>query len=449
MKKILTLIVLLFGLVLVTGCLPSQDDPPNLDDFDAKINIDTNTQANLRILIPGGNLNETTMIESAIEGFNLIYPNINISLSYVSVNAYENTVRNQAAAGVLPDIIWTNTPDILFLIDKNLALPLNQYFELSEEADVFNLEETFHKEFIDMVTVNGNIYAIPRSADSVVTFYNKKLLSEAGVDLTRIQNGWTWETFLDIAREMRTYYDANGMNERYIIDANLTTWLSVNYPMLRSFGADVADAEGNIILDSPETIATLEAVRTLVTERLSVATGMTAGSSFEVGTSPFLFQSAAISLFAERRELKNNIDIVSFPLIGDSPKIGSGVAGYSINANTQYKDESWAFLNYLLSFEGQERMAEGGLKLPSIRKDLADFTTAEWGKGYENLNLGAYLYGPQYKLSIEFLNYFDPKYKPDLDLAIRDLFNNASNPDRTIRDALDIALRDIDDALSN
>lgn len=448
MKKIFKVLLVIVFIAWLSAC-DTNSYPTVEEEFDAQINLPTNTVADLKILIPGGNQNETTMIEKAIEGFNLIYPNIKISMSYLAVNSYENTVRNQALAGTLPDIVWTNSPDFYYLVDKNIALPLDQYFELSEEAGIFNLEEDFHKEFFDMGSLNGKKYVIPRSADSVVTFYNKAILTEAGVNLELIQNGWTWETFMTIAEQVRTYFDANGKSDRFILDANLQSWLSVNYPILRSFGADVATPDGELIIDSPETREAITMVRKLVTDRIIVGTGVTSGSSFEAGTSPFLFQSAAVSLFANRRALEGNIDIVSFPLIGDSPKIGSGIAGYTINSQTAYKNESWAFLNYLMSYDGQQNLALGGLNLPSIRKDLEDYTEANWGTGYTDFNLGAYLYGKDYKISIEFLQYFDPKYKSDLDLALKDLFNNAANIDKTIEESISTVVRDMNDALGN
>lgn len=448
MKNILKVLLVMVFIAWLSAC-QIDDVPPVIEDFDAHINLPTDTTAELRILIPGGNANETTMIEKAIEGFNLIYPNIKISMSYLAVNSFENTVRNQALAGTLPDIVWANSPDFYYLVSKNLALPLNKYIDLSEEAGIFNLEEDFHKEFFDIGSLKGSNYVIPRSADSVVTFYNKEILTAAGVDLELVKDGWTWDTFLGVAQQVRTYFDANGYSDRHILDANLNSWLSVNYPILRSYGADVSDDTGKITIDSPETTEALTMVRKLVTDRIIVGTGVTSASSFEAGTSAFLFQSAAVSLFANRRALEGNIDIVSFPLIGDSPKIGSGVAGYTINASTKYKDESWAFLNYLISYDGQQNLALGGLNLPSIRKDLIDYTVANWGAGYTDFNLGAYLYGTDYKITIEFLQYFDPKYKSDLDLALKDLFNNATNVDKTIEETIATAVRDIDDALSN
>ena len=137
-----------------------------------------------------------------------------------------------------------------------------------------------------------------------------------------------------------------------------------------------------------------------------VADNTTPGSSFETGTAPFLFQSASVSLFAERRELKGNMDIVSFPLImnHNTPKIGSGIAILKVGAATESemkeKTAAWKFLAKMLSKEGQNAMARGGLNLPSIRKDLQDYTSNDvaWGGKYKDLNLSAYTYGGEYKV---------------------------------------------------
>ena len=449
MKRFLQVIfVMALGLTIM-ACNNEEVTTTTTEAKEAVINLPTDTTAELRILIPGGNQNETDMINQAIEGFNLIYPNISISLSYLAVNSYESTIRNQALAGTLPDIVWSNSPDFYYLVSKDLALPLNEYIEKSEAADIFDVEDDFYVEFFNIGSLNNNYYVIPRSADSVVTFYNEKILTDAGVDLELLVNGWTWETFLDVCYDVREYFDNNGYSDRYVLDANLTSWLSVNYPILRSYGADVTDGTGELTIDSAETRAAIQMVRDLTEDRIIVGTGVTSGSSFEAGTSAFLFQSASVSLFAERRELKGNINIVSFPLIGENPKIGSGIAGYAINKASANKDAAWAFLNYMISVEGQQRMALGGLNLPSIRKDLADFTTANWGIGYTDFNLGAYLYGLEYKITVDFLQYYDAKYKSDLDLALKDLFNNAGNVNKTIEECITLVVRDIEDALAD
>ncbi|MDR0831864.1 MAG: extracellular solute-binding protein [Bacillales bacterium] len=437
-------VVLGLSVFLLSGCIPPP--PSSAIDNSEEVSysvptseeIDYNVVDTLSIMIPQGNSNETTMIDSAIVGFNDIYPNVTFEKKYLSHANYESTVRNQFIANTLPDIVWSNSPDFLFLVDKGIALPLNPYINNAIEQGEFDLERDFYTQFLDMGKKGANYYCIPRSQDSVVTFYNRDLIRKVGGDdlLAYIQNGWTWDDFLVVCDAVRKYQNNLNRFDYYAVDMNITGWLSVSYPILRSFGGEILNSEGELVIDSAETRQALNVVHEMVTKGYAVSSGQTSGSSFEVGTSAFLFQSAAVSLFSERAALKGKIDIVSFPRLGPTPKIGAGIAGYTINSKSTRKDLSWAFIQHLISYEGQQQMADGGLVLPSIRKDLTDPETANWLKGWDDFNMDAYLYGSEYKITAEFLSYVDTKYKSGLDLATNDLFNNVSNKDKDVEQSL-------------
>ncbi|MBR2969290.1 MAG: extracellular solute-binding protein [Clostridia bacterium] len=452
MKKLICLILALITAFAFTACNnKNKGDSTSTGDAPqtVNLNLDKNTEAEITILIPGGNSNEETMIDALIEDFALMYPRVKIDYNYVTVNSYDSQIRNLASTGTLDDIVWSNSPDFYYLVNKNLVYNLNPYIEASEKAGVFNLEEDFHSEFFDMGSIGGNLYCVPRSADSVVTFINTDIFEKAGVDMSLVKNGWTWDTFLSVCETIRQYFDSTGKGSSYVLDANLTSWLSVCYPMLCSYGADVIDENGNIIIDSAATKKCLEMVRYMVEKRYIVDSQEASGSSFEAGTSAMLFQSASFSLFAERMALKNKIDLVSFPLIteNNTPKIGCGIAGYCINKNTKYADVCWAFLNYMLSYDGQQKMANNGLNLASIRKDLADPTTANWGIKYPGINMSSYLYGSEYKLDTAFLSRLDPSMKPDFTTALKDMFNSACNATKDIDAAIDQCVEDMEYAL--
>lgn len=422
----------------------SGDGSTNVD-----INVDKNIEAEISILIPGGNKNEQTMIDCLIEDFTEEYPNVSISKSYVTISSYESTVRSLAAAGTLDDIIWSNSPDFYYLVSKGYVENLDPYIAASEEAGEFDVSEDFYEEFFESGSLNGNLYCVPRSADSVVTFLNTEILQAAGVDMTKVVNGWSWDDFLDVCAQVRTYMDGHGMSNCYVIDANLTSWLSVCYPLLVSYGADVLDENGKVVLDSEETRRCIEMVREMVKNRYICDSTVSSGSSFESGTSAMLFQSASVSLFANRMTLKGKMDVVSFPLVQDNstPKIGSGIAGYCIKKDSPNKALCYKFLTYMLSYEGQQRMGENGLNLASIRKDLSDYTVANWGKGFESLNLSAYLYGSEYKIDSKFLSRADVGAKSDITVALTDLFTNVCNPAKDLDTCLETALEDLEDAL--
>lgn len=474
MKKLFSILLAgVSALALIGGCAPrtgnstgggTSDSGSAAEDIN--VNLDPTISADLEIMVPGGNLNEQTMIDCLIDDFALLYPNVRISMSYVSVDNYVSAVSTQALAGNLPDIIWSNSPDFYDLLDANIICDLTPYIQANEkqetcytypdadgEASKFDYENDFFTEFFDMGSKDDKVYVIPRSCDSVVTFINTEILTAAGVDLdpatTVVKNGWTWDEFMDVCAKVRAYMDANGMSGDYVFDANLTSWLSVCYPLLISYGAEVIDEKGNNVIDSANTRACLEMVRELVTKRYINDSTVATTGSFENGRSAMLFQSASISLYAEKRALKGKVDLVSFPLVmeNNTPKIGAGVAGYAINAKSKNKEIAWAFLTYLLSYQGQQNMADNGLNLASIRKDLADPSAANWGLKYAELNLEAYTYGSEYKLSTDFFVRTKLSAKAGIQQALKQMFNSASNASKDIESVIKTAVADINDAM--
>ncbi len=459
---------------LFTACGGDKgDDTPSVDPDDITVNLDTNITADLEIMVPGGNINERTMINCLIDSFGEIFPNVSINMSYVSVDNYVSAVQQQQLAGTLPDIIWSNSPDFYDLVESKTFEDLTPYIQASQNAETvntylnaegvaskFDYENDFYTEYFDMGSANGKKYVVPRSCDTVVTFINKEILTKAGVDLnpetTKVKNGWTWNDFLDVCATVRSWMDNNKMSSNYVFDANLTSWLSVCYPMLLSYGGEVLTESGEIAIDSQATRNCLEMVSYLVENRYINDSTVTTTGSYDNGMSAMLFQSASVSLYADRKALKyldgtTKVDLVSFPLITDNnaPKIGAGIAGYAINAKSSQKELAWAFLQHLLSYSGQQEMALNGLNLASIRKDLSDHTTANWGKGYETLNLSAYTYGSEYKISTDFFTRTTLTAKLGLDQALRQMFLNASNAEKAkdIDDIITKTVRDMEYAM--
>lgn len=469
MKKFLTVLLAgLLSLAVLSGCDRTPSKPKPVDPDDITVNLDPNMEATIEIMVPGGNVNERMMIQCLIDDFADLFPNVTIEMSYVSVDNYVSAVGQQQLAGTLPDIVWSNSPDFYDLVESETFVDLTPYIKANEmqdkvntyigangEAGKYSFENDFYTEFYGMSSVGESCYVIPRSCDSVVTFINTDILSKAGVDLdpatTKVKNGWTWDDFMEVCAKVRTYMDNNGMRNDYVFDANLTSWLSVCYPMLLSYGAEVLNEKGEVAIDSAATRKCLDMVADLVSKRYIDDSTVATSGSFDNGKSAMLFQSASVSLYANRVALKGKVDLVSFPLIteNDTPKIGAGVAGYAINAASKNKELAWAFLTYLSSYAGQQKMALNGLNLASIRKDLSDYKNANWGKDYETLNLSAYTYGSEYKVSSDFFTRTKLSAKAGLQQAIKQMFNNACNAEKAkdMDAIISATVRDMKDAM--
>ena len=397
--------------------------------YEIDFNIPASTTAEISVLIPNNDY-EKGIMDAMTEGFRLQYPNITFDIKTFSLTSgsYNNTVTMQYNAGVLPDIVWCNSENFYFLMSGGYALNLDRFVEQAEAAGEFDYEQDFTDKFHGMGVFGESRYAIPRSADTVVCFYNKEILADAGVDTSIIKNGWTWNDFLTVCQQVRDYYDGQGDTSYFPIDSNLG-WEPVAYSVIRSFGGQVLNEQGEFALTQDTAGEVVDFVQNLVDRKFIPESGEQ-DSSFESGTGAMLFQSTSLDNYANRAIFQDDsgnpiFDIVSFPLInGQSSSIGMGYAGYALNshlddegADPMKLNLAAAFLSYMMSQDGQQRAAEGGLTLPSIRTDLSySNPDANWHKEYSSkFNLEAYTWGSDYKTAgLDFLGYTDPVFSSSL-----------------------------------
>ncbi len=385
------------------------DNTPPKQDYTIDFNLPVGTTASISVIVPD-NDTERKIMNALIAGFNEKYPNISVTMNFLTIDSYNATVSRQYEADVLADVVWCKSQNYYFLVSNGYALNLDLFTEQAEAAGKFNYEQDFNTEFRGMGLFGDVRYAVPRSIDSVLCFYNKEILSAAGVDMSVIQNGWTWDDMLTVCQKVRAYYDSKDQTTYFPLDSNLT-WESVAYPVIKSLGGEVLNEEGEFALTEEASQKIVAFVQNLVTKGY-IPTGSEQTSSFESGTGALLFQSTSIDNYQTRALLKDKFDVVSFPLInGEDSAIGMGFAGYALNSRLEGKQDKLnaaaAFLAYLMSFEGQQRVAdEGGLTLPSIRNDLStDNPDANWHKKYSSsFNVEAYTWGAEYKTREVFLD---------------------------------------------
>lgn len=415
MKKILKITFTLLIAVILTCTAAACGDKKSSsqENTDYKVNFKqsaTTLKGDLRVIIPD-NEPERKKLGAWVAGFNEKYPMVNISLDTLNISSYNSTIITQAQSEVLADIIWCNSSNYYFLIANGVALNLDPFTAQAKEAGIFDINNDFAEDFKTMGKYNGHLYAVARSLDSVVTFYNKDILTAARVDMNTIENGWSWETFMVACQKVRDYYDNNNQPKHYPLDANIG-WESIGYPLIKSFGGEVLNSKGEFALTEEVSNKVYDFIQTLIDKRFIPVKGDST-SNFESGTGAFLFQSASIDNYQEKATTRGKFDVVSFPLInGNSSAIGNGFAGYAVNssvAKDQNKlDIAAAFMSYLMSVEGQQKMAkDGGLNLPSIRKELgADNADSQWCAVYKDqFNVAAYTYGANMKVGMDFLSY--------------------------------------------
>lgn len=443
MKKILSFaLTLLLALGVAAGCGAPTG---NSGSKPSEVNLhpDENVTATLRVAVENYTA-EKKIISEIGEILTAKYPNVTVKIETISggiSSQYATWFRNKN----VPDILVNNSFDMFTLSDKGLLSDLTPYLE-AEAADpesTFDIND-YYESYIKMGQANfdGEQYMIPRSADRVVCHYNKAIFKAAGVDMSLVRNGWTWDDFMTVCATLRKYYDSQDSMKAYTLVDPYFTWEAVYNPIFESYGVEYYDENGEVALESDATENALKFIKSIIDNKYASRPSVEqAGMAGNKGC--MLFHSQAASLMAtelsvyypDAEKVSDYYDVVTMPVIPGHEKIGCGAAGYSVYDGSENKDLAWQFLKILLSKEGQNIMADSGSNYVPVRKDMADYTNPEnhWGKGYEDLNLSAYTYNcgagddPDWNCYTTYIARKAPKYASSVGSALSTLIANYCN----------------------
>lgn len=443
MKKILSFaLTLLLALGVATGCGAPTG---NSGSKPSEVNLhpDENVTATLRVAVENYTA-EKKIISEIGEILTAKYPNVTVKIETISggiSSQYATWFRNKN----VPDILVNNSFDMFTLSDKGLLSDLTPYLdaEAADPESTFDIND-YYESYIKMGQANfdGEQYMIPRSADRVVCHYNKAIFKAAGVDMSLVRNGWTWDDFMTVCATLRKYYDSQDSMKAYTLVDPYFTWEAVYNPIFESYGVEYYDENGEVALESDATENALKFIKSIIDDKYASRPSVEqAGMAGNKGC--MLFHSQAASLMAtelsvyypDAEKVSDYYDVVTMPVIPGHEKIGCGAAGYSVYDGSENKDLAWQFLRILLSKEGQNIMADSGSNYVPVRKDMADYTNPEnhWGKGYEDLNLSAYTYNcgagddPDWNCYTTYIARKAPKYASSVGSALSTLIANYCN----------------------
>lgn len=399
-NKILAAIaVAVLSLSFLGGCGPKINESQP-DNYEVNLNVDKNTEATLSVMVPSGDGGlEAKYVEAIAEGFKELFPKVKVTLDYrdISDNGYAASINSAIASGKAPDLFYTNTGFYYYLISKNCIVNLEPYYKAAKDAGVLNLESDYYTSFFSMSEYDGKRYVVPRSMDSVVTYYNTDILAAAGIDPktdARFNNAFTWEQFDSLLDDVNTYFTSaqaktDGYADCYALDPCFE-WEAVYNPIMQSYGANIFDENGNITVES-ENMTEMATMINTISKKGRIIKPYSSAYNFKAGKCAFFFSSYGPTKMNEELAVRGKFDALPFPLIGENGKIGCGFAGWGISSRSSatQRDLAWQFLSYMISKEGQMALINNGLATPSIRIDLAE--EKQWSKGFENLNLDAWL----------------------------------------------------------
>jgi multiple sugar transport system substrate-binding protein len=286
-----------------------------------------------------------SLLEEMIAGFEAEHPNVNIEyIGYPWADQYNQLVL-AVAGGNAPDIaqIDINFPG---LFELGAFEPLTPYFSEDEINDLIPAAR-------DGGTFRGELVAWPWRTGTIQLIYNPVLLEQAGLPARApetLEELRDWAIAVDQLGD-----DIYGLG----MTVNRSPWTAYFYlPFMWAFNADVFNSDGNVIVNSPESVEAMNYFADLVEQ-----------GAIPVGSDVFdfraLFAQGKLGFYLDAplrgtlRQMSgqgegfdNQIGATPMP-VGPSGSPESSVWGHwlAVFRTSQHKEEAIEFIKYITTNE--------------------------------------------------------------------------------------------------
>jgi multiple sugar transport system substrate-binding protein len=287
----------------------------------------------------------------------------------VATDQYSKFVTAFRAQSATPDVVHIDVTWPAQFASAGWLAPLDQYIS----ADYL---KQFWPSAANVGKINGKVYGIQRYMDIGLLYYRTDLVQKYGgtVPQTRDQ----MET---MAREIMAKEAANGIKYGYLtpgkkIEAIVDAWLEFIWGAGGNIGSP-----GKLVVNGPESIAALQYMHDLIYSLALSPQGTDTYAPndllalFQNGVAPFMRNwTFAYALADDPQKSKVAGKVGIAPTLATTGNTGHGCTGgwvLAINNFSQYKDEAWTFIDYMLSKETQLSLSSNA-RLISSRPDVVN-----------------------------------------------------------------------------
>ncbi|GHO88466.1 ABC transporter substrate-binding protein [Dictyobacter formicarum] len=285
----------------------------------------------------------------------------------VSTDQYGKFVSAFRAQSEVPDVVHIDVTWPAQFASSGWLEPLDRY----ASADYL---KQFYPSASNVAKIDGKIYGIQRYLDIGLLYYRTDLVKKYGGQVPQ-----TRADMEAMATKILAGEKSNGVQYGYVmqgkkIEAIVDEWLE----FLWGAGGNIGNP-GSLKVDDATSIDALQYMHDLIYSKKLSPTGTNtyapndALNLFNNGQAPFMRNWVfAYTLANNPKNSKVAGKVGIAPTLSLSGSKGQGCTGgwvLAINANSKYKDEAWAFIDFMLSKETQTSMAQNA-GLVSTRPDV-------------------------------------------------------------------------------
>lgn len=323
-------------------------------------------QGVIRYSAPGFML-YNTIRESVGREFEKQNPGVKTVYEPISGQGFFEKLLTQLAGGTEPDVFFMRDYEMPDFVRKGTLLELNSFISRDGE---FNLKD-YHKVLIDSYSMKGKIYGLPGSFTSGVLFYNKDLLSRAGLKPMR---DLSWPRLLEVGKKLTLRDDSNsGAVRQFGIVMEYNDWITF---ILQNNGKVFSADRKKCVIHSPQAVEAIVFLKGLI-KKERVTPGM---ADLEQGEPYSLFMLDRAALFTGGRWYTTIFkDIKKFkwgimPFFYNKRKmVRLDSHSWVISRNAKNPELAWKFLKFLTSRDSNWKMVEVGDSVPVHKSNVEKF----------------------------------------------------------------------------
>ncbi len=209
----------------------------------------------IRVWCHQGREVENQAMHDIVAAFNAAHANENIraKITFFPDFQYTEKIAIAAAARDLPDALDLDGPLVARYVDADLLAPLDRWFRPAELDD-------FLPTILEQGTIDGHLYALGAFESAVVLYYDRTLLSQAGVKPPPPGSAWTWSDFMSACKRLH----AAGIEPVAMhMNESADEWYTYAFsPLIWSGGGRLVSEDGRVVrgvLDAPANVQSLTA----------------------------------------------------------------------------------------------------------------------------------------------------------------------------------------------
>lgn len=284
-----------FGMIL-TGCHGSTDRA----SFEIPEEFDESKTYEITFWAKNDtNKVQTNIYNKAIEDFEKLYPNINITIRlYTDYGKIYNDVITNISTGTTPNVCITYPDHIAtYLTGDDIVVPLDdlmadEKYGLGGSELLFDgpAQDEMIDKFLEECKIGGVTYAIPYMRSTEACYINKTYVEKLGYEIPDVLTwDFVWEVSeAALAKDADGNYSVNG--QKTMIPFIYKSTDNMMIQMLKQLGAGYSTDDGTIEIFNDDTRSILKTI--------AEHAGTGAFSTFSISSYPANFLNAGQCIFA-------------------------------------------------------------------------------------------------------------------------------------------------------